>query len=83
MRECIPISVQPVCLYGHIPKQTVIYKLKMETRNIEVFISTTNNTLHGYLQVKSSNFKYPDSGKMFQERLKKIINNKAKTMPES
>ena len=57
MRECIPISVQPVCLYGHIPKQTVIYKLKMETRNIEVFISTTNNTLHGYLQVKSSNFK--------------------------
>ena len=57
MRECIPISVQPVCLYGHIPKQTVIRKLKMETRNIEVFISTTNNTLHGYLQVKSSNFK--------------------------
>ena len=64
-------------------KQTAIYKLKVEKRNIEAFISTTNNTLHGYLQVKSSNFKYPDSGKMFQERLKKIINNKAKTMPES
>ena len=27
--------------------------------------------------------KYPDSGKMFQERLKKIINNKAKIMSES
>ena len=38
-------------------KQTAIYKLKVEKRNIEAFISTTNNTLHGYLQVKSSNFK--------------------------
>ena len=38
-------------------KQTAIYKLKVEKRNIEAFISTTNNTLHGYLQVKSSNVK--------------------------
>ena len=41
-------------------KQIAIYKLKVEKRNIKAylqFISTDNNTLQGYLQVKSSNFK--------------------------
>ena len=61
----------------------------MEKRNIKAylqFILTNNNTLQGYVQVKSSNFKISRLKKNVLRkvwRIKKIINNKAKIMPES
>ena len=65
-------------------KRITIYKLKVGKRSIKTylqFISTNNNTLQSYLQVKSFTFKI--CSKKGFDALKKIINNKAKIMPES
>ena len=61
----------------------------MEKRNIKAylqFILTNNNTLQGYVQVKSSNFKISRLKKNVLRKawhIKKIMNNKAKIIPES